>query len=469
MASMVIKTENPPPKKRDDRTRHPFTKPARILRLRRHAMSIFNSALSAVQAQAAVRRACCREKHILSIGPFVRDLREMENIIVIGAGKASAHMAAAIEHLLGPEITHGIVSVKYGHTLALQKIRLVEAGHPVPNVNGLRAARTILQLSEKAGKNDLVICLLSGGGSALLPLPAPPLTLPDKQKTIRALLACGASIDEINTLRKHLSAVKGGQLARAAYPAALVTLILSDVVGDKTDIIASGPTVPDPGTFQDCIDIINRYQIGNRLPERVINHIRAGAAGEIAETPKPGDPVFADSHNRIIGSNIEALSAAAKKAASLGYRPMILSSMIEGNTRDAALFHTAVAKEIRRTGNPIPVPACLLSGGETTVRITGKGRGGRNQEFALAAAIEIRDEKDLVVLSAGTDGTDGPTDAAGAVADSLTINNALKAGLDPSGFLADNDSYSFFKKTGELLITGPTGTNVMDLRILLTA
>ncbi len=371
---MVIKTENPPPKNRDDRIRHPFAKPARILHLRRHAVAIFNSALRAVQAEAAVRRACRRKRHILSIGPFVHDLREMENIIVIGAGKASAHMAAAIEHLLGPKITRGLVSVKYGHTSALQKIRLVEAGHPIPDANGLRAARMILQMAKKAEKNDLVICLLSGGGSALLPLPAPPLTLIDKQETIRVLLACGASIDEINTLRKHLSAVKGGQLARAAYPAALVTLILSDVVGDKTDIIASGPTVPDPGTFQDCLDIINRYQISDRLPKRVINHIRAGAAGKIAETPKPGDPVFADTHNRIIGSNVEALSAAAKKAESLGYRPLILSSMIEGNTRDAALFHTAVAKEIRRTGNPVPVPACLLSGGETTVRITGKGR-----------------------------------------------------------------------------------------------
>lgn len=467
MAPMVIKTENPPPSKRDKRNRQPFAKPARILRLRRHAVAIFNSALKAVQAEAAVRRACRLKGHILYIGPISRDLREIENIIVIGAGKASAHMAAAIERLLGPKITRGLVSVKYGHALALQNIRLVEAGHPVPDANGLRATRSILQLTEKAKKNDLVICLLSGGGSALLPLPTPPLTLSDKQITIRVLLACGASIHEINTLRKHLSAVKGGQLARSAYPATLVTLILSDVVGDKTDIIASGPTIPDPGNFQDCMGIIDRYAIGDRLPKRVINHIRAGMAGEIVETPKPGNPVFADTHNLIIGSNIEALMAASQKAASLGYRPMILSSMIEGNTRDAALFHTAVAKEIRRTGNPIPAPACLLSGGETTVTIAGKGRGGRNQEFALAAALEIMSENDMVLLSAGTDGTDGPTDAAGAAVDPCTIDDARRAGIDPTKFLADNDSYSFFQKTGELLVTGPTGTNVMDLRILL--
>jgi hydroxypyruvate reductase len=464
---MTIKTKKPPPKKRDAQPLRPFAKPARIDRLRRHAAAIFNSALKAVQAETAVRRACRLKRHILSIGPFAFDLRGVENIVVIGGGKASAHMAAALEDMLGPKITHGLISVKHGHTRKLKTIELIQAGHPVPDAHGLRAARAIFRMAENAEKNDLVICLLSGGGSALLPLPAPPLTLADKQKTIRLLLACGASIDEINTLRKHLSAIKGGHLAGAAYPAVLVTLILSDVVGDRLDIIASGPTVPDPGTFQDCMDIIDRYQITHKLPPRVLNHIRAGIAGKSAETPKPGDRLFTGTRNLIIGSNAEALAAAAKKAASLGYRPLILSSMIEGNTQDAALFHTAVLKEIRKTGNPIPPPACILSGGETTVKVTGNGKGGRNQEFALAAAMEIQGEKNMVLLSAGTDGTDGPTDAAGAVIDPFTVVNARKAGLDPTTFFADNDSYSFFKKTGELLVTGPTGTNVMDLRILL--
>lgn len=466
MTPIVIKPENPLPK-REMRSGSALKKPGHAHPPRRHAQAIFSNALKAVQADAAVRRACRLKGRVLSIGTFIRDLNTIKKIIVIGAGKASAHMAAAVEDLLGPKITQGLVSVKHGHTRPLKTIKLVEAGHPVPDVDGLRAARAIFQLAKKAGKNDLVICLLSGGGSALLPLPVPPLTLADKQKTIEILLACGASIDEINTLRKHLSAIKGGHLARAAYPAALATLILSDVVGDKLDIIASGPTVPDPGTFQDCRDIIERHHIENKLPTRVVNHISAGLAGKIAETPKPGEPAFSAVENNIIGSNVQALSAAAKKAASLGYQPLILSSMIEGDTREAALFHAAVAKEIQASGNPIPPPACILSGGETTVKVTGNGRGGRNQEFALAAAMEIQGEKNMVLLSAGTDGTDGPTDAAGAVIDAFTIVNARKAGLDPATFFADNDSYSFFQKTGELLVTGPTGTNVMDLRILL--
>jgi glycerate 2-kinase len=464
---MRIKTEKPPSKRRNGRSPDPFEKPAGIHHMRRHAASIFQSALKAVQADAAVLRACRVKNNILSIGSFVRDLRDIDNIIVIGAGKASAHMAAAVENLLGNHISCGLVSVKYGHTAPLNFIDLVESGHPVPDANGLRAAEGIFKMTEKAGKNDLVICLLSGGGSALLPLPAPSLTLPDKQETIRVLLACGASIDEINTLRKHLSAVKGGQLAAAAYPAAMITLILSDVVGDKLDIIASGPTVPDPGTFQDCRNIIDRYQIGDKLPGVVVAHINAGIAGYIDETPKPGDPVFAAVENRIIGSNADALSAAARKAASLGYQPLILSSMIEGDTREAVLFHAAVAKEIQKTGNPLSTPACLLSGGETTVKIIGTGKGGRNQEFALAAALAIMDQKNLVMLSAGTDGTDGPTDAAGAVVDTFTAGNAHRAGLNPEAFLANNDSYTFFEQTGELLITGPTGTNVMDLRVIL--
>ncbi len=464
---MKIKTEKPPSKRHDGRPPDLFAKPARIHRMRRHAASIFQNALKAVQADAAVRRACRIKNGVLSIGSFVRNLRDIDNIIVIGAGKASAHMAAAAENLLGKNITSGLISVKYGHTLPLTFVELMESGHPVPDANGLQAAEDIFRLAEKAGKNDLVICLLSGGGSALLPLPDPSLTLADKQETIRVLLTCGASIDEINTLRKHLSAVKGGHLAKAVYPAALVTLILSDVVGDKLDIIASGPTVPDPGTFKDCRDIIDRYRISEKLPEAVIEHINAGLAGRLAETPKPGDPVFANVVNRIIGSNADALAAAAKKAASLGYRPLILSSMIEGDTGQAALFHAAVTKEIRKTGNPAAAPVCLLSGGETTVNITGPGKGGRNQEFALAAALAITGRQNLVVLSAGTDGTDGPTDAAGAIVDSLTVENARLAKLDPKSFLANNDSYSFFNQTGELLITGPTGTNVMDLRVIL--
>ncbi|MEE8553562.1 MAG: MOFRL family protein, partial [Desulfobacterales bacterium] len=266
---------------------------------------------------------------------------------------------------------------------------------------------------------------------------------------------------------KHTSMIKGGWLAQAAYPAELVSLILSDVIGDDLDIIASGPTVPDSNTFQDCVQIIKKYNIQKKIPKTIANHIEAGVLGKVPETPKPGDPAFDKTHNLIIGSNIEAVIAAKRKAESIGYNTLILSSMIEGETRHVAQVHTAIAKEIIKTGNPLPIPACILSGGETTVTIKGKGLGGRNQEFSLAAAIEIAGEKSIVVLSGGTDGTDGPTNAAGAIADTNTIKRAQALGLDPNHFLLNNNSYKFFEKLGDLLITGPTNTNVMDLRIIL--
>jgi hydroxypyruvate reductase len=376
-------------------------------------------------------------------------------------------MAAAIEDILAERITKGTVNVKYGYANPLSRVKIVEAGHPLPDHNGLRGSQIIYDLLHRAGQRDLVICLISGGGSSLLPLPVPPISLSDKQSTTEALLACGARINEVNAVRKHLSRLKGGQLARAGYPAAIVCLILSDVVGDCLDVIASGPCVPDPSTFQDCMEVLARYAIADRLPKSILRHFEAGLAGMVPETPKSGDPVFGNVIHRVVGNNRRALAAARDAAEKLGYHAMVLSSLIEGETRDVAGVHTAIAKEIQRTQQPLASPACVLSGGETTVTLRGKGKGGRNQEFALAGAIDIEGEREIVLLCAGTDGTDGPTAAAGAIADTQTVGRAMTIGMDPRQYLANNDAYHFFNSLGDLVITGPTRTNVMDLRILL--
>jgi hydroxypyruvate reductase len=438
-----------------------------LKKLRNDASRIFFAGLSAVEPTAAVKRFCRLEKKHLITGDAKYNLEKIRNIFIIGAGKAGAPMASALENILGERITGGIVNVKYGHVAPLKRVKLIEAGHPVPDKNGRSGASAILKLAEKAEKDDLVICLVSGGGSALLPLPVPGILLKDKQNTIKKLISCGASIHEINAIRKHTSLIKGGRLAKAVYPANLVTLILSDVVGDNLDAIASGPTVFDSSTFKDCMRIIAKYGIENELPETVVRHIRDGADGKIPETPKAGDRVFERTKNLIIGSNIEAILSAKNKAENLGYNTLVLSSMIEGNTGDAAHFHCAVAKEIVKRGIPVSPPACIISGGETTVKVTGKGLGGRNQEFVLAAASGISGIYNVVILSGGTDGNDGPTDAAGAFADSDTVKRAYRLGIDPFRFLSENDSYNFFKKLGDLFITGPTNTNVMDLRIII--
>jgi hydroxypyruvate reductase len=435
--------------------------------LRSHAEQIFQAGLRAVEPGAAIRRCCRLDGDSLLIGDKVYDLTGFARILVLGAGKAGASMAKAVEKLLGERLDGGVVVVKYDHLAVLRQITLYEAGHPVPDSNGMTAARVILELAEQADEKTLIIFLVSGGGSALLPLPAEGVSLADKQETTRILLACGADIHEINALRKHLSAIKGGQLARAACPATLVSLVLSDVIGDDLDTIASGPCVADSRTFADCLDIIDRYTIADKLPASVLRHLRSGAAGNIPETPKAGDRVFERTFNLIVGSNIDALNAARETALSLGYGTLILSSMMEGETSEAAALHMAIAREVLKSGHPLSAPACLLSGGETTVTIKGQGLGGRNQEFALAAALRMSDAGKVVLLSAGTDGTDGPTDAAGAFADSSTLSRAAALQLDPGKYLAENDSYHLFERLGDLYKTGPTNTNVMDLRVLL--
>ncbi len=438
-----------------------------LLRMRRDAEAIFQAGLKAVDPWDAVHRHCRCDGRFLCIGAQAYDLEAVRRLVVVGAGKATAVMAQAVESILGHRIDTGLICVKDHHTAPLKRIETVEARHPVPDARGVAAARGIFDLALAAGEKDLVLVLLSGGGSALLPLPADGISLEAKQVASARLIDSGATIHEINAVRKHISAIKGGRLAQAIAPAAGAALILSDVVGDDLDVIASGPTVPDASTFDACRDIIRRYDLSGRFPEAVLAHIRRGSAGDLPETPKPESQDWSFIQNLIIGSNLEAVGAARAHAEAMGYNTLILSSRLEGETRVVARVHGAIAREILASGNPLPAPACLLSGGETTVTVTGKGSGGRNQEFALAAALDIQGAQNVVVLCGGTDGTDGPTDAAGALSDTNTVRRAAQSGLDSGRHLDNNDAYPLFRQLEDLLITGPTRTNVMDLNVIL--
>jgi hydroxypyruvate reductase len=420
--------------------------------LRKHARTIFQAALSAADPAGAVERYLKR-----------RDFSRFRDIYVIGAGKAGASMAQAAERVLGRRIAAGLINVKYGHTAKLRRIELNQCGHPVPDENGVAGAERIAHIAAGAGKDDLVICLISGGASALLPAPAEGITLEEKQATTRLLLASGANIHEINSIRKHISRIKGGQLARLAAPARVESLMLSDVIGDNLDVIGSGPTAPDASTFAGALGILDRYGIRERVPASVRERLEQGASGGIPETPKPDDPVFARVRNTIVGSNRLALAAAASGARALGYRTLVLSSEIQGEAREIARMHAAIASEMARTGHPMKPPACIITGGETTVTLRGDGLGGRAQEFALAAAVDIAGLDNVVVFIAGTDGSDGPTNAAGAVADGQTLGRKP----DARRYLERNDSYHYFESLGDLVITGPTNTNVMDVCIVL--
>lgn len=440
--------------------------------MREMAKVIFLKAISAVDPYQRLKEIARIDRNRLIIraeraSEKVFDLNSFERIFLVGTGKASSSMAQAIEELLGDRMIKGLITTKYGHGLPLRFTEVIEAGHPLPDPKGMEGARKIKELLKTTGPKDLVLFLISGGGSALLPLPADGITLEEKQELTQLLLDCGADIKEINTIRKHISQMKGGWLARWAHPSTVITFILSDVVGDPLDVIASGPTVPDTSTFQDAWDILKRYGLINEIASSIRSHLRSGKEGKIEETPKAGENVFEKVHNMIIGSNMIALQAAEKEFSSAGFNTITLSSSIVGETREAARFHGAIAREVAYTGNPIRSPACILSGGETTVTIRGKGLGGRNQEFALSGAFEISGLEKAVLLSGGTDGTDGPTDAAGAIADHTTIARAKQMDMDPVKYLENNDSYHFFKKLGDLLITGPTRTNVMDVRMLL--
>jgi glycerate-2-kinase len=438
-----------------------------LRKLRDDARVCFDAALKAADPKVSIRKAVRVEGPRLRVGEWTCDRDAFSRILVVGAGKASAQMASAVEEILGDRIEGGLINTKYGHEAPLARIEVNACGHPVPDEAGIAGTERIVRLLDGADERTLVLCLLSGGGSALMPAPAEGIAFAEKQETTRLLLACGATINELNAIRKHLSKVKGGQLARIAYPATTVSLILSDVIGDPLDVIASGPTSADESDFGLCLEILRKYGIEDRVPEGVLRRLREGAAGRVEETPKPGDRALSRCRNWIVGSNRLAVAAARDRASELGYRALVLSTRVQGEAREVARVFAAIGKEVGASGEPVSAPACVICGGETTVTLRGKGRGGRNQEIALSAAMEIDGWPGLVVFSGGTDGNDGPTDAAGAVADGETVARAREMGLSAGEYLRENDSYSFFERLGDLVKTGPTGTNVMDVALIM--
>jgi glycerate 2-kinase len=439
--------------------------PPDISALRAAARAILDAAIAAGDAHRLTRRALVREGRWLRVAGRGFDLDRVRRVIVVGAGKAGGAMALAAEEVLGERPLEGLVAVKDATGPAPTRLRLVEAGHPVPDSRGQAAAAAILELAGGAGARDLVLCLISGGGSALLPAPVAGVTLEAKQAVTRLLIEAGATIVELNTVRKHVSRLKGGQLAQAAYPAPTVALLLSDVIGDPLDVIASGPTVPDPTTFHDALGVLARFGLTARVPPAVRVHLEAGAAGRVPETPGPGDPMLAEVTNLVIGNNELVVRAALEQAARLGYRPHVLTDRLQGEAREAARAFGRALLDVARAGGPVAAPACLIAAGETTVTVRGRGRGGRCQEFCLALAETLGGTPGIVALAAGTDGSDGPTDAAGAVVDPGTLVRAGARGLDPGAHLADNDTHTFFAALDDLVRTGPTATNLMDLYV----
>jgi len=441
------------------------------------ARTIFQAALSDVDPEGLIHQKLSLDQGTLTVQtegkPLSFDLDSYNRIIVVGVGKASARMVLGVERILGSRITDGLVAVKYGHTEPTTRVRLMEAGHPVPDAQSVKAAEEIFSLCREADDRTLVINLISGGGSALMCCPhnESGISLKDKQEVTQALLACGAEIQEINCIRKHLSGVKGGRLAQAIYPADSLNLILSDVVGDHLDAIASGLTAPDPSRFSQAVAIVNKYGIHEAMPASALNFLTRGAQGQIPETPGASDPAFEKTHNVLIGSNYQALKAARTQAQALGYETVLLSSQMTGEAREAAKFYLGIASEQHRNQTLARNPACIIAGGETTVTLKGKGLGGRNQEMALAFLNELKHRPELldhvVFLSGATDGNDGPTDAAGGIASAQGLTMARAAGVDLQRHLDTNDSYPALEKSGALLKTGPTNTNVCDVQVLL--
>ena len=422
--------------------------------------------LDAVDARKAVGRAISRNGEELVIGRRRYDLRRYDRVVVLGAGKATASMAQAVEQRLGSRLQGGFVVVKHGHVVPTKRIVVAEASHPVPDRFGLQAAARLSAMAAELGRRDLLIVLLSGGASSLLPAPVAGITLADKQRTTQKLLRCGANIGDINIVRKHLSRIKGGRLAELTK-ATVVTVILSDVLGDDLSAIASGPTAPDPTTYRDAVAILKRYRIWQAVPQRVRRHLDRGCQGLVSETPKPGSPLFRRVHHHIVGNNAAAVAAVARAAREAGLRTLVHRSALTGEAGEEGQRFGALAKNIVREGTPLQRPCCVVAGGETTVTVTGNGTGGRAQEFAAAAALEIADLAKVWVVAIGTDGTDGPTDAAGAVIDGHTVARAKRLSVDLKGALKRHNTYPALKKLHQLILTGPTGTNVNDLYLLL--
>ncbi len=431
--------------------------------------SVMAAALTAADPAVATQASLQRDGDWLIVAGRRYDLRAFERVWLVGAGKAGAAMATAAVNALADRLSGGVVVVKDDGAIVpdVPGVTLLRAAHPTPDQRSVAAGEQIAALLAQAGARDLVIGLISGGGSALLNLPVPGVTLADLQSLTAALLACGAPIGAINTLRKHLDQLKGGGMARLAAPATLITLILSDVVGSPLDVIASGPTVADPTTFADALALLDHYGLRAGCPAAIIEYLNAGARGERPETVKPGDPALAAVHNVVIGSNAQAAQAALSAARAAGFNALLLTTYLEGEAREVGRVLAGIAREIATTGQPLSPPACLIAGGETTVTLRGTGRGGRNQELALSAALALAGLDEAVLVALATDGGDGPTDAAGAVATGDTVARARARGLDPLDHLQRNDAYPFFAALDDLLLPGPTGTNVNDLVFLL--
>jgi len=430
---------------------------------------VLDAALDAVDPASAVGQVLRRSGDVLLVGGREYPLARFERVFLVAFGKAATPMAQAVLGL-GLRLDDGLLLTKYGHGPAnpaeLAFLAVVEAGHPVPDAMGVAAARRVAEIAHRATENDLIITLISGGGSALLTLPAAGITLQDLQRTTDLLLACGAAIGEINAVRKHLSQLKGGQLARLAAPAPVISLILSDVIGSPVDVIASGPTAPDASTWADAWAVVEKYRLHAQLPAAVRKRLLAGLAGQLPDTPKPGDPLFERVQNIIVGDNAIAAEAALAAAQAHGFTASILSTFVQGEAREVARVFVAMGREIVARQRPLAPPACLILGGETTVTLRGQGKGGRNQEMALAAAIDLAgapESSPIIIATLATDGSDGPTDAAGGIVDASSVTRGEAAGLDAQAHLADNNAHPWLKTIDDLLITGPTRTNVNDL------
>ncbi|MEM2936962.1 MAG: glycerate kinase [Candidatus Bathyarchaeia archaeon] len=439
----------------------PLDRKARAL-----ALKSLETAMKAADPKRIIKQKISLRNSVLHANGYSFDLKKFKNIYVIGGGKAGGSMAEALEEIIGKRITFGVVNVPRGSKHKTGIIRLHEASHPVPDESGVEGTKRMLEIAEKAGEEDLIICLISGGGSSLMPLPRGEITIADKSKITEDLLKSGATINEINTVRKHISEFKGGWLAKKAFPATILNLILSDVLGDSLDFIASGPTVPDSTTFKDAVKVLKKYGLWEKAPESVRKVLSNGERGLIPETPKAGDEAFKKVFNVVVGNNRFASLAACEALKSEGLNTLLLTAVLEGEARHAGTVLASVAREVAASGNPVPKPAGIVAGGETTVTVVGDGLGGRNQEITLAAALKISGLDGVVVASFSTDGVDGPTDAAGALVDGKTLAKAEKMGLNAEEYLAKNNSYNFFSKLDDLIFTGSTGTNVNDISVM---
>jgi glycerate-2-kinase len=433
---------------------------------RRLALESLERALEAADPKELLKARLTLNGSTLRVEEHSFDLGKFSNVFVIGGGKASGAMAEALENILGKRITDGLINVPYNSRNNTKTIKLHAANHPVPDENGVEGTLQMLKMAQDARKDDLIICLISGGGSSLMPLPRDNISLSEKRNITNALIKSGATINEINTVRKHISDFKGGWLAKKAYPATIMNLILSDVVGDPLDSIASGPTVPDSTTFDDAIRVLRKYDLWEKAPTSIRKVLSDGKKGLTPETPKAGDKVFKKVYNFVVGNNRSSSLAACRELRQSKLSSILLTATLEGEARHVGIMLASMAREVLVSGNPVKKPAGIVIGGETTVTVTGNGKGGRNQEISLAAASRLKGFNGVAVASLSTDGIDGPTDAAGAIVDGRTFDRAVENGMTPDEFLANNDSYHFFSKLDDLIFTGATGTNVNDVSVI---